>query len=67
MHRRISVKHGNSILSQQSVCKWIENFKNGRTSINCEEGARPLIEGSSACMACLQQKTFYFWGIKKIV
>jgi hypothetical protein len=40
MHRRISVQYGNSVVSQRMVYEWIERFKNGRTSINHEEGAR---------------------------
>jgi hypothetical protein len=34
MCRRMSVQYGNSVVSQQVVCEWIERFKNGRTSIN---------------------------------
>jgi hypothetical protein len=40
MHRRISVQCGNSVVSQRMVYEWIERFKNGRTSIKHEEGAR---------------------------
>ena len=40
MHRRISVQYGNSVVSQWVVYEWIERFKNGRTSIKHEEGAR---------------------------
>jgi hypothetical protein len=40
MHRRVLVQYGNSVVSQQMVYKWIERFKNGRTSIKHEEGAR---------------------------
>jgi hypothetical protein len=39
MHRGISVQYGNSVVSQRMVYKWIERFKNGRTSIKHEEGA----------------------------
>jgi hypothetical protein len=37
MLRRMSVQYRNSVLSQSSVCEWIERFKNGHTSINHEE------------------------------
>ena len=40
MHRRRSVRYGNSFIMQQIVYKWIETFKNGRTSVKHEEGAR---------------------------
>jgi hypothetical protein len=40
MHRRISVQYGNSVVSHRMVYEWIEKFKNGRTSIKHEEGAR---------------------------
>jgi hypothetical protein len=40
MHRRISMQYGNSVVSQRMVYEWIERFKNGRTSIKHEEGAR---------------------------
>ena len=40
MHRRISVQYGNSVVSQRMVYEWIKRFKNGRTSIKHEEGAR---------------------------
>jgi len=35
--RKMSVQYRNSALSQWFVYKWIEWFKNGRTSINHEE------------------------------
>jgi hypothetical protein len=38
MHRRMSVKYGNSVMLQRIVCKWIERFKNGRTSVKHGEG-----------------------------
>jgi hypothetical protein len=38
MHRRMSVQYGNSVVSQQIVCEWIERFKNGRTSVKHGEG-----------------------------
>lgn len=66
MHRKMSLEYGNSVC-HSCVCEWMEKFENGRTSIKCEEGARPAIEGSSAFMACPQCKTFYFGGIKKSV
>jgi hypothetical protein len=40
MHRRISVQYGNSVVLQRMVYEWIERFKNGRTSIKHEKGAR---------------------------
>jgi hypothetical protein len=46
MHRRISVQYGNSVVSQRMVYEWIERFKNGRTSIKHEEGARRCASGS---------------------
>jgi hypothetical protein len=39
MHRRISVKYGNSVVSQRIVCELIERFKNARTSVKHEEGS----------------------------
>jgi hypothetical protein len=27
------MQHGNSVMLQRIVCKWIERFKNGRTSV----------------------------------
>jgi hypothetical protein len=46
VQRRISVQYGNSVVSQRMVYEWIERFKNGRTSIKHEEGARPTASGS---------------------
>jgi hypothetical protein len=46
MNRRISVQFGNSVMSQRTVYEWIERFKNGRTSIKHEEGARHRASGS---------------------
>jgi hypothetical protein len=46
MHRRISVQYGNSVVSQWMVYEWIDRFKNGRTSIKHEEGARRRASGS---------------------
>ena len=40
MHERMSVQYGNSVKLQHTVCKLIDRFKNGRTSITHEEGAR---------------------------
>jgi hypothetical protein len=45
MHRRISVQYGNSVVSQRMVYKWIKRFKNGRTSIKHEKGARRTANG----------------------
>jgi hypothetical protein len=39
IHRRHSAQYGNSVLPLRSVYEWIENFKNGRTSVTHEEGA----------------------------
>jgi hypothetical protein len=38
MHRRMSMQYGNSVMLQRTVCKWIERFKNGLTSVKHEEG-----------------------------
>jgi hypothetical protein len=38
MHRRKSVQYGNSVMSQQIVCEWIERFKKDRTSVKHGEG-----------------------------
>jgi hypothetical protein len=38
MHRWMSMQYGNSVMLQQIVCKWIERFKNGRTSVKHGEG-----------------------------
>jgi hypothetical protein len=46
MHRSVSVQYGNSVVSQRMVYEWIERFKNGRTSIKHEEGARRTASGS---------------------
>jgi hypothetical protein len=58
MHRRISAQYGNSVVSQRMVYKWIERFKNGRTSIKHEEGARRCASGSflmlNACAIILE-------------
>jgi hypothetical protein len=58
MHRRISVQYGNSVVSQRMVCEWVERFKNGRTSIKHEEGARRTASGSflmlHACATILE-------------
>jgi hypothetical protein len=40
MHRRISVRYGNSVITQQIFYKWIERFENGRTRVKHGEGAR---------------------------
>lgn len=53
MHGRILVQYGNSAVSQWNVCKWIERFKNGHTSIKLEEGTGP----ATACMAHLSAQT----------
>ncbi|UYV62122.1 hypothetical protein LAZ67_1007903 [Cordylochernes scorpioides] len=37
---RILVQYRNSVLPQQSVYEWIENLKNGRTSVTQDKGAR---------------------------
>ena len=39
IHRRLPAQYGNSVLPQRSVYEWIEQFKNGRTSVTHEEGA----------------------------
>jgi hypothetical protein len=58
MHRRMSVQYGNSVVSQRMVYEWIERFKNGRTSIKHEEGARSTASGSflmlNACATILE-------------
>jgi len=54
----MSVHYENSAVSQQNVCKWIERFKNGHTSIKHEEGAGL----ATACMACLSAQTVLVWG-----
>jgi hypothetical protein len=56
MYRRISVQYGNSVVSQRMVYEWIEGFKNGRTIIKHEEGARRraykvLVPGNCAFIA----------------
>jgi hypothetical protein len=38
MHRRMSVQYGNSVMSQQIVCEWIERLKNGCTSVEHGKG-----------------------------
>jgi hypothetical protein len=60
MHRRMSVQDENSVVLQQSVCKWIERFKHGHTSIKHEKGARPATEGNGIGMACLSAQNFLF-------
>ena len=51
MHGRMSVQYGNSAMLQHTVCKLIEGFKNGRTSIKHEEGAkRPSTSTADAKM-----------------
>jgi hypothetical protein len=43
MHRRLSVQYGNSVTLQHIVCEVIERLKNGRASVQHEEGAgRPF-------------------------
>jgi len=37
MHRRMSVQYGDSVMSKQIVCEWIERLRNGHTSIKNEE------------------------------
>jgi hypothetical protein len=32
------MQYGNSVMLQRIVCKWIERFKNGRTSVTHGEG-----------------------------
>ena len=39
MHRRLSVQYGNSVILQHVACELIDRLKNGRTSIQHEEGA----------------------------
>jgi hypothetical protein len=52
------VQYGNSVVSQRVVYEWIERFKNGRTSIKHEEGARQHASGSflmlNACATILE-------------
>jgi hypothetical protein len=33
IHRMMSLQYGNSVMSQRTVCEWIERFKNGCTSV----------------------------------
>jgi len=40
IHRRLSTQYGNCILPQTSVYERIEEFKNVRTSVTHEDGAR---------------------------
>jgi hypothetical protein len=58
MSRRISVHYANSVVSHWMVDAWIERFKNGRTSIKHEEGARHMAFSSflllNACVTILE-------------
>jgi hypothetical protein len=38
MHRSMSMQYRNSVMLQRIVCKWIERFKNGRTSVKHGKG-----------------------------
>jgi hypothetical protein len=40
IYRRLCAQYGESVLSQRSVCEWIEKFKESRTSVSHKEGAR---------------------------
>jgi hypothetical protein len=36
IHQRLSAQYGKKVLSQQSVYKWIDMFKNGQTDVTDE-------------------------------
>jgi hypothetical protein len=38
MQRMMSVRYGNSVMSQRIVCLWRERFKNGHISVKHGEG-----------------------------
>ena len=42
IHRRLSIKYGDSALPRRSVYEWIEKFKSGRKNVTQEEGAGRL-------------------------
>jgi spore cortex formation protein SpoVR/YcgB (stage V sporulation) len=42
IHQRLSAQYRNSVLPQWSVYEWIEEYKNGRTSVTHEEVAGRL-------------------------
>jgi hypothetical protein len=60
MHRRMSVRYGNSVVSQQSVYESIERLKNGCICVKHKEVAGQRTERNDTCMACLSARNLLF-------
>ena len=59
MHKRISVRSRNSVVSQWSIYEWTERCKNDWTSIKHEEGAGPVTEGKVQAWLVSRPKVIY--------
>lgn len=67
MHKRMTLHYGNSAMSQWSIHRCTERFKNGCTGIKREEGAGPTTEGNREGVPSLSIQNFYSGGINKTV